>query len=399
LVLECDDVFSSRTTWDLAPNRLARAVTRLRDEGRSVIDLTGSNPTRAGFQYPSDLLTPLADGRALVYDPSPFGMDGARRAVAADYARRGADVPAERIVLTASTSEAYSLLFRLLADPGDEVLIPRPSYPLFEHLTRLDGVVARPYDLEYHGLWSIDFSSVERALTARTRVLVVVSPNNPTGSFVKTKEMDRLARLCQPRDVALLADEVFADYDLESDLRDRAASVAMRRDVLAFALGGLSKSIGLPQVKLGWMATGGADAVARGALERLELISDTYLSVSTVVQVAAAELLLRGGVIRDEIRARTAANYRRLQELARPVPSCRVLRAEGGWYAVVQVPSFRSEEDLVIELLESDGVLVHPGYFFDFAHESFLVVSLLAPEPEFADGVARLLVRAATAPS
>jgi hypothetical protein len=364
-----------------------------------VIDLTESNPTRAGFHYPADLLTPLASGRALVYDPSPFGMDWARRAVAADYARRGADVPAERIVLTASTSEAYSLLFRLLADPGDEVLIPRPSYPLFEHLTRLDGVVARPYDLEYHGRWSIDFSSVERALTPRTRVLVVVSPNNPTGSFVKREEMDRLARLCTPRNVALLADEVFADYDLESDLWDRATSVAMRRDVLTFALGGLSKSIGLPQVKLGWMATGGSDAVARSALERLEFISDTYLSVSTVVQVAAAELLLRGGVIRDEIRARTAANYRRLQELARPAPSCRVLRAEGGWYAVVQVPSFRSEEDLAIELLESDGVLVHPGYFFDFAHESFLVVSLLAPEPEFADGVARLLARAETAPS
>jgi alanine-synthesizing transaminase len=387
-------MFSTRTPPHLAPNRLAQALLELQRAGRPVIDLTESNPTRAGFEYPPDLLAPLADARGLAYQPRPFGLIEARRAVAKEYARRGIAVPAERVVLTSSTSEAYSLLFKLLADPADDVLVPRPSYPLFEHLTRLEGLSVRPYELEYHGVWSIDMTSVEHALTPHTRALLVVNPNNPTGSFVKRDEVARLVQLCAQRRIALIADEVFADYELEPDAASNAAQMMDREEALVFSLGGLSKSVGLPQVKLGWIAVAGPAALVDGALERLELVCDTYLSVSTPVQAAAAELLERGSLVRSQIRARVAANYRRLVERNAAAPACRVLRSEGGWYAVVQVPTLRPEEELVLDLLVSDGVLAHPGYFFDFPRESFLVVSLIVPEAEFSEGVERLLSRA-----
>jgi hypothetical protein len=375
---------------NLAPNRLTEALRARRADGRPFVDLTESNPTRAGFGYPPDLLVPLANARGLRYAPSPLGSMEARRAVAADYERQGVRVPPERVVLTASTSDSYSLLFKLLADTGDEVLVPRPSYPLFDHLTRLDLVVTRHYDLDIHGSWSIDFSSLERAITPRTRAVLVVSPNNPTGSFVTADELDRLAAICAPRDIAIIADEVFADYELEPGAASRAGRVATRRDVLSFALGGLSKSAGLPQVKLGWMAVGGPDSLVAEALERLELVCDTYLSVSTPVQLAAAELLHRSAAVRSQIAMRIVANYRALHTAVAGAPSCRVLPSEGGWYAVLQVPSLESEEDLVLRLL-ADGVLTHPGYFFDFPRGSFLIVSLLPPDASFADGVSRVL--------
>lgn len=383
-------MFSSRIPANLAPNRLTEALRALRARREPLIDLTESNPTRAGFEYPPDLLAPLGEARGLRYAPSPLGAMDARRAVAADYERQGVTVPPERIALTASTSDGYSLLFKLLANAGDEVLVPRPSYPLFDHLTRLDLVVTRYYDLDVHGSWSIDFASLERAITPRTRAVLVVSPNNPTGSFIAADELDRLAAICAPRDIAIIADEVFADYELEPGAASRAGRVATRRDVLSFALGGLSKSVGLPQVKLGWMAVGGPDHLAAEALERLELVCDTYLAVSTPVQLAAAELLHRGAAVRSQIASRSVSNYRALQAAVAVAPSCRVLRSEGGWYAVLQVPSLESEEDLVLRLL-ADGVLTHPGYFFDFPRESFLIVSLLPSEASFADGVSRVL--------
>jgi len=386
-------VFSDRTPESLAPNRLARASARVRGEGRAFVDLTESNPTRAGFSYPADLLTPLSDAGALTYEPRALGARPAREAVASDYGRRGVRVSPERIVLTASTSEAYSILFKVLADAGDEVLIPRPSYPLFDHLIRLDALVPRTYGLDYHGLWSIDFEGLERALGPRTRAVLAVSPNNPTGSFVKKAEMDRLARVCASHGVALIVDEVFADYPLEPQPAADRASVLDCGDVLAFGLGGLSKSVGLPQVKLGWIGVAGPDALVAQAIERLELVCDTYLSVSTPVQVAAPLLLERGAVVREQIGARVRANYRTLKAAAGDVPSCRVLHADGGWYAVLQVPSLQTEEDLVVDLLESSGVLVHPGYFFDFPSESFLVVSLLVPEPAFERAARTLLGR------
>lgn len=384
-------MFSTRLPRDLTPNRLTTTIAGLRADGRPVIDLTVSNPTRAGFDYDADLLAPLSDPRGLVYEPAPLGMNEARAAVAAECARQGVDVPSDRIVLTASTSDAYTLLFKLLADAGDEILIPRPSYPLFEHLARLDLVQARAYDLDIHGGWSIDIASVERALTPRTRAILIVSPNNPTGSFLSADDLDRLAALCRPRDIAIIADEVFADYELTPGAGAAAGRPATRRDVLAFALGGLSKSIGLPQVKLAWMAVGGPDDEVAAALDRLEHIADTYLAVSTPVQIAAARLLERGRAIRDQIKARIVENYRVLCAQAAAVPSCRVLKSDGGWYGVLHVPAIQPEDDLVVSLLTGEGVLVHPGFFFDFPREAFAVVSLLPPADVFADAVARVL--------
>lgn len=383
--------WSRRVETDLAANRLTTTLRDLRAEGRPVLDLTLSNPTSAGFQYPPDLLAGLADPRALVYRPDPFGLVEARRAVASDYARKQIAVSPDRIVLTASTSDAYSLLFKVLCDPHDEVLVPRPSYPLFEHLTRLDAVVARSYDLEYHGVWSIDVSSIERAWSAATRAVLVVSPNNPTGSFIKGHELDRLAALCAAREAAIVADEVFGDYELAPGARRAAGQVLARHDVLAFGLGGLSKSIGLPQAKLAWMAAAGPERAVESALARLELAADTYLSVSTPVQAAAPELLERGAAVRDQIRARITTNYQHLVGLNVRQAGCAVLDAEGGWYAVLRVPSVDPEEDLVLALLTKEHVLTHPGYFFDFSTEAYLIVSLLPPEEAFREGIARVL--------
>jgi alanine-synthesizing transaminase len=391
-------VFSSRVPANLGPNRLTQALAEFRQSGRPVVDLTESNPTRAGFDYPPDLLSSLADPRGLRYQPEPFGLLEAREAVAGQYAARGLQVPPDHMVLTASTSEGYSLLFKLLTNPGDEVLIPRPSYPLFELLTELDAVVPRAYSLEYHGAWGIDFGSLERMIGARTRAVLLVSPNNPTGSFVSPGDWERLADLCAPREIPVVVDEVFADYMLEPAAVARPPAVLAREDLLVFALGGLSKAVGLPQLKLGWIAVTGPPSRVKDALERLELICDSYLSVSTPVQLAASELLARGAGVRRQISARVVANYASLKRLAAQAPSCRVLRADAGWYGVVQVPTFRSEEDLVLELLTRDGVLAHPGYFFDFSSESYIVVSLLVHEATFSDAVRRMLMRASSAP-
>jgi hypothetical protein len=383
-------MFSRRFPAEWTANRLSQALAAERAAGRAPLDLTESNPTRAGFEYPDDLLEPLGDPRGLTYAPEPLGLREAREAVAADYARRGVAVPAGSILLTSSTSEAYSLLFKVLCDPGDEVFTPRPSYPLFEHLAALDGVVCRPYDLEYHGAWSIDLGGLEGSVSARTRAVLLVSPNNPTGSFVKPNELDQIAELCRQRGAAIIADEVFADYEIAPGAARAAARVLARRDVLSFSLGGLSKSVGLPQVKLGWIAAAGPEADVRSAFARLEFAADTYLSVSTPVQCAAGTLLERGSAVRRQIQARVMSNYRQLIELASRDRSCRVLPTEGGWYASLQVPSLGSEEDLVLELLTGSGVLVHPGYFFDFPRESYLILSLLPPVETFREGVSRI---------
>jgi aspartate/methionine/tyrosine aminotransferase len=321
-------------------------------------------------------------------------MLSAREAIAADHARRNAVVDPAHVVLSASTSEMYSWLFKLLCDAGDIVLVPRPSYPLFEHLTALEGVCAHPYRLEYHGTWQIDLDSVAAA-PAGTRALLLVSPNNPTGSFVGAPELEALVRLCAARGWALIVDEVFADYVL--DASTPVTDIASRSGVLAFSMGGASKALGLPQVKLGWTVVGGPPAERAAALERLELIADTFLSVSTPVQVAAPDLLARGRVVRDAIHARVRNNLAAARHLGANHPACSVLPVEGGWSAVVRVPATRGEESLMLELLAGEHILVHPGYFFDFEQEAFLVVSLLVPESDFADAFARTL-RFAEAP-
>jgi alanine-synthesizing transaminase len=385
-------MFSSRVPGDRRPNRLSAALSRAR-AGRDLINLTLSNPTRAGIAYPEHLLAPLGLDRGLDYSPEPLGDASARTAVAARYARRGIAIPVERIALTASTSEAYSFLFKLLCDAGDTVLTPIPSYPLFDHLTQLESVVRRPYRLGFHGAWSIDFVDLDRVWTTDTRAVLAVSPNNPTGSVLTESDAAQLVQRCVSGGAALIVDEVFADYPLRDGIAEPAALDA--GDALVFRLGGLSKSAGLPQVKLGWIAVSGPEALVAEAVDRLELVCDTYLSVSTPVQLAAAELLRASESVRDRIRERIRANYRTLTTLASERAGRRVsvLPVEGGWSAVLRVPAMIGEEGLALDLLDR-GIVVHPGFFFDFPHEAFIVISLL-PEPHtFEQGVRILLERA-----
>jgi alanine-synthesizing transaminase len=381
-------MFSPRVPAALEPNRLTQTVRRIRATGAPLIDLTVSNPTLAGINYPSSILEAIADPRSLRYEPSALGLLEARTAIARDYERHGITVAPERVVLTASTSEAYSILFKLLCAPdGDAVMLPVPSYPLFEHLTGLDGVRSIQYRLEFHGRWAIDVDTLDAGWTNTVRAILAVSPNNPTGSMLRGSELRGMAERCAARDAALILDEVFIDYPIASN--DDVPTVP--RGCLTFRLGGLSKSAGLPQVKLGWMVVDGPERLVRDALERLELICDTYLSVSTPVQHAAAALIASGAEVRARILDRIRANDRVLRRVSADYPSIEVLPCEAGWSAVLRVPSTRPEEDLAIALLETAGVVVHPGFFFDFAHEAFLVVSLLPETDVFTEGARRVM--------
>jgi alanine-synthesizing transaminase len=359
-------VFSSRLDWSLEPNKLSALL----KTKHHVLDLTESNPTRAGFEYPAEeILAALSDARALRYEPDPRGLLSAREAVAEYYG----DVPASRILLTASTSEAYAYLFKLLCDPGDEILSPRPSYPLFEFLAGLESVRMVQYPLRYDGAWHIDFDFLARAITPRTRAIVVVNPNNPTGSFLKREEWSRLEQFGIP----ILSDEVFSDYAFSPAPRPPSPSV------LRFSMSGLSKIAALPQMKLGWIVAAGPGHEA--ALARLELIADTYLSVATPVQIALPSLLAASVAVREQIITRTRANLALLKSVAQP------LHLEGGWYAILQVPRTRSEEDWALDLLARRDVLVQPGFFYDFESEAFLVLSLLPPPEIFAEALHRLV--------
>jgi alanine-synthesizing transaminase len=364
-------VFSSRLDWNVQTNRLSALL----KSKQRVLDLTESNPTRAGFEYSGEeILDALADARALRYDPEPRGLLSAREAVAKYYG----DIPASRILLTASTSEAYAYLFKLLCDPGDEILSPRPSYPLFEFLAGLESVRVVQYPLRYDGVWHIDFHALERVITPRTRAIVVVNPNNPTGSFLKQDERSRLEQFGIP----ILSDEVFSDYAFSPD-DSRVQSLTAAANVLTCSMSGLSKIAALPQMKLGWIVAGGPGHEA--ALDRLELIADTYLSVATPVQIALPRLLGASAAVRAQITKRTQANLALLKTIAHP------MHVEGGWYAILQVPRTKSEEEWALHLLDRRDVLVQPGYYFDFESEAFLVISLLTPPEIFAEGLKRVM--------
>lgn len=380
--------FSSRVPRGAAVNRLTRTLAALRDQGVAIADLTTSNPTRVGLSYPEDLLAPLADPAGLRYEPDPRGLRVAREAIALDMVRRGAHVAPDRVVLSASTSEAYSWLFKLLCDPGDSVLVPHPSYPLFEHLARAEGVGVQAYGLDFHGRWDVDLASVEAA-PAGTKAIVVVSPNNPTGSYLSAGDAQALFAVCERRGWAMVVDEVFADFPLE--IESPQTDWATRAPVLTFSLGGASKSVGLPQVKLGWMVVGGPEPVARAALDGLDYLADTFLSVGTPVQVAAPRLLSRGTLVRLAIHDRIRENLSHARRLASAQAACTLLPVEGGWTAVLRIPAVRPEESLVLGLLQNERVLVHPGYFYDFDHEAYLIVSLLPPPMVFTDAFARTL--------
>ena len=385
-------MFASRTGWQLAPNAFTVALEKRRAAGGEVLDLTESNPTRCGLRYDqAAILAALSQSGALDYSPDPRGLPEARSAVAGYYRERapGATVPAlDHIFLTTSTSEAYTWLFRLLCDPGDEVLVPAPSYPLFDFLAGLQDVRLVPYALLYDHGWQIDFHSLEKALSARTRALVVVNPNNPTGSFVKTEELTNLGWLCAPREIALIADEVFLDY--AHDRRPRH-SLAGMRDTLTFALSGLSKIACLPQMKVAWIAAGGPPDLLVPALARLEVIADTYLSMNAPLQLALPALLEQRHSLQEQLAARIAANLAELDRRLAGQKSCSRLEVEVGFYAVLRVPVTRSDEELAIALLDERGVHVHPGHFYDFPSDGYVVLSLITPAETFAEGVGRLL--------
>lgn len=374
----------------MARNRLAEARARLEARGTSIIDLTVSNPTQVALEYPSALRLALDSD----YCPESLGLGSAREAVASYLRGQDLDVDSHQIVLTASTSEAYGLLFKLLCDPGDEVAIPRPSYPLLEYLARLESVVSVPYSLELHAKWEIDVAALRSRVTPRTRAVVMVNPNNPTGSFVSSVELREVSALCRQHGLALIVDEVFGCYPLTGP--GRGPSVLDQDPaVLTFVLGGLSKAVGLPGLKLGWVVLTGPSAAVATALERLELICDTYLSVATPVQLALGAVLDQGRQVTRRIAARVRQNHACLGRMVAEHPTTDLLPVEGGWYAVIRVPATVPEERLTLDLLERAHVLVYPGYFFDFPSEAFLVISLL-PEPHpFEDAARRVLSIAA----
>ncbi|MGA3295588.1 MAG: pyridoxal phosphate-dependent aminotransferase [Candidatus Acidiferrales bacterium] len=387
-------MFAKRTNWKLEENAYTRALRKHREAGKHILDLTASNPTTCGFQYDeAAILSALRSPTALHYNPDPKGLRSARKAVVQYYEEKGAHVDPERLLLTTGTSEAYSFLFRLLCEPGDEVLIADPSYPLFEFLATIQDVTLRPFHLVYDHGWQIDFASLRNAIGARTRAVVLVHPNNPTGHFIAEGEARELNAICAEHELALIVDEVFLDYEMRAPTaqKKKHGSFVSNAGTLTFVLSGLSKISALPQMKVGWIAASGPDSAVRDAMARLEVIADTYLSLNAPLQCALPALLAQRHAMQPQLMARIEANLLELDEqLGRQKLASR-LEVEGGWYAVLRVPAVQPDEALAIRLLEERSVLVHPGHFYDFRDEGYLVASLLPPADEFAEGARRLL--------
>jgi len=382
-------MFADRTNWNLDTNRLSEALARHRAIRRPLLDLTASNPTECGFDYDRPaIMRALSDADALDYKPDPKGLETARQAVAAYYAARSNEVSIENIFLTTSTSEAYSFVFRMLCNPGDELLIPTPSYPLFEFLADIQDVKLARYPLVYDYHWQIDFHALEQAITSRTRGAIVVHPNNPTGHFCKPEDLTRLNEVCSARQMALIADEVFLDFALTGA---QPLSFATNTGALTFTMSGLSKISGLPQMKTAWLITTGPEHLRKQALARLEVIADTYLSMNAPMQLATPVFLEQRRGFQKQLMTRVRRNLSELDRQLAGQKSCSRLRMEGGWNTVLRVPATRSDEELAIELLATRDVYAHPGHFYDFPSNGYLIVSLITPEPEFAKGIERLL--------
>ena len=378
--------FSKRTNWNTQESELARAHRLRAEAGLPIADLTASNPTRCGFAYDAELLGALGNPDALDYDPQPRGSLAGRRAVCGYYADHGVEVGPEQVVLTTSTSEAYSFLLRLLCDAGGEILVPQPGYPLFDFLAGLDDVRLRNAPLVYDHGWQIDPEGFRRAITPETRAIVLVHPNNPTGHFTKPWEIEALAELCREFDLSLIVDEVFLDYGFAgAEARSFGAGV---KGVPVFVVSGLSKIAGLPQMKAAWILAAGPEAGQ--ALDRLEVIADTFLSMNAPVQCALPFWLGGRGAIQGQIAERVARNLVELDRQLAGLPAVRRLAVEGGWYAVLRIPALEPDEQTVLALLER-GVWVHPGYFFGMGESGWLVVSLLGPVEEFGTGVTGLI--------
>ena len=384
-------MFSSRTAWNRSPNCLAEALRARHANGLPVVDLTMSNPTLCGFDYPEETIrAALANSEILCYKPSPFGALCAREAVTDYYAKTGVTVSPECIVLTAGTSDAYSYLFQMLADPGDEIVTAAPGYPLLNFLADLNDLRLVRYPLLYEGGWHLDLDAIECKLTPQSRVLVVVSPNNPAGNFLKADELNGVVDICRRHDLALIVDEVFSDFGWGPD-SSRAQSAVGVTDCLTFTLNGLSKTAALPQMKLGWIVANGPLPLLSESLSRLEVIADTYLSVGTLVQCAASVLIEQGQVVRPAILQRVQENRRLLDSFLVENCSCYRLKAEGGWYSVLRIPAVLDDEQHALNLLENRGVLVHPGGFYDFPSGAYLVVSMITPTEILTAGLTNLL--------
>jgi len=386
-------MFSVRTGWPRQPNRLSLLLRAKRERGGRILDLTLSNPTEAGIAYPTaDILSSLQRPEALRYLPNPRGIPEGREAIAAYYQATGVAVDPGSLMLTAGTSEAYALLFALLCDPGETVLVPAPCYPLFEYIARIASVQVASYPLWYDGEWHLDLNAVGSLLERGARGLVAIHPHNPTGMYLKREELAALHEMLSRARAALIVDEVFIEYPLAASA-GAAISTAGPAPILTFTLNGVSKMAGLPHMKVAWVAVSGPAPEKEEALERLEILGDTYLTVNTVVQAALPTLLCAGELVRGEIRRRLHGNLAILDDLLAGHPLCSRLHAEGGWYAVIRVPGTRTDEEWAVTMLEEADVLIHPGYFFDFPLGGHLVLSLL-PEPAlFSAGVEAMLRR------
>jgi aspartate/methionine/tyrosine aminotransferase len=381
-------MFAARTNWNLKPNRLAEALARHKSSGRRLFDLSASNPTECGFKYDATaIMRALCTPASLQYHPDPRGLKTARQAVCDYYAARGEHVALDDLLLTASTSEAYSFVFRLLANPGDELLVPTPSYPLFDLLADVSDVKLTRYPLFYDHGWHIDLHAFEQAITPRTRGVIVVHPNNPTGHYTKPDEATQLNRICSANNMAIIADEVFLDFSLGGAQKSFVANTA----ALTFTMSGVSKISGLPQMKFAWLAVSGPAAAKQEALARLELIADTYLSMNAPIQLAAPVFLQQRENFQRQLMARVRRNLAELDRQLAGKNHLARLELEGGWYAVLRVPATRPDEELAIELLENHDVYLHPGHFYDFAGDGYLVISLITAEQEFSQGVRRIL--------
>jgi alanine-synthesizing transaminase len=382
-------MFANRTNWNLTANRLSKAVAGHRASAKPLLDLTASNPTECGFQYATHaIMRALCSSRKIEYRPDPKGLETPRRGVAQYYTERGAKASPGNMVLTTSTSEAYSFVSRLLCNPGEELLIPAPSYPLFDFLAAIQDVKLKPYPLNYDHGWQIDLHALHEAITERTRGIIVVNPNNPTGHFTRPGETATINQLCAARDMAIIADEVFLDFSLKPP---PPLSFCANQEALTFTMSGLSKISGLPQMKFAWLVVSGPEQMKREALARLEVIADTYLSMNAPVQLAAPIFLEMRHGFQQQAMARIRANLAELDQQLSGQKHCSRLEVEGGWYAVLRVPATRSDEELALELLEKGNVYVHPGHFYDFPQDGYLVVSLITPEKDFAHGIRRLV--------
>jgi len=385
-------VFAKRTNWPTEPTRLSSRLKQLRLEQAQIFDLTKSNPTRCGFVYDDEAVREaLGHPDVMDYDPHPRGRIEARQAVARYYQERGTPISTDRIILTASSSEAYTFCFRLLCEVGDEVLAPKPSYPLFDFLADLTDVRLVHYPLIYDHGWQIDFDSLQKAITPRTRAILLVTPNNPTGQLLRPKERDQLTRLALKHELAIIVDEVFLDFIWEEEQQANAQTLESRGRCLTLAISGLSKISALPQMKLGWITVRGPVGPDAAAMSRLEVIADTYLSVSAATQAAASTLLEQRKLVQPQILDRIRQNLEFLDaKLSGNTPVSR-LQADGGWYAVLRVPISLSDDDWAIYLLETAAVYVHPGHLFGFESEGYLAISLIGPHDEFREGIGRLV--------